>query len=77
MGYRSCLGLLALAKQYGGARLEAAATRAVTLGAPTRKTVVSILARGLDSQTVPADDAPENARPALSHDNVRGPDYYR
>jgi len=77
MGYRSCLGLLSLAKQYGNLRLEAAATRAVTLGAPTRKTVVSILARGLDSQPVPADDAPENARPALTHDNVRGADYYR
>jgi len=77
MGYRSCLGLLSLAKQYGSARLEAAATRAVALGAPSRKTVVSILARGLDRESVSPDDAPENSRPALSHDNVRGADYYR
>jgi len=77
MGYRSCLGLLSLAKQYGHARLEAAATRAVTLGAPSRKTVVSILQRGLDSQPVSADDTPENSRPTLTHDNVRGAGYYR
>jgi len=77
MGYRSCLGLLSLAKQYGNARLEAAATRAVALGAPSRRTVVSILQRGLDTQPMSADETPENARPALSHDNVRGADYYR
>ncbi len=77
MGYRSCLGLLSLAKQYGHARLEAAATRAVTLGAPSRKTVVSILQCGLDTQPVCADDAPENKPSALSHENVRGAGYYR
>lgn len=77
MGYRSCLGLLSLAKQYGNSRLEAAATRAVALGAPTRKTVVSILARGLDTQPMSADETPENARPTPTHGNVRGADYYR
>lgn len=74
MGYRSCLGLLSLAKQYGHARLEAAAARAVALGAPHRSTVVSILKRGLDSQPLCGEDP--LARP-LTHTNVRGADYYR
>ncbi len=77
MGYRSCLGLLSLAKQYGHARLEAAATRAIALGAPSRRSVVSILQRGLDSQPVSADDTPENSCPPLTHENVRGAGYYR
>ena len=74
MGYRSCLGLLALAKQYGAARLEAACARALTLGSPTRTTVLSILRRGLDSQPLPDDATP--TAPIIRHENVRGPDYY-
>jgi len=74
MGYRSCLGLLALAKQYGAPRLEAACARAVALGAPHRSTVVSILKRGLDAHPLCGEDRlPE----PLTHDNVRGADYYQ
>src|SRR2546430_5649229 len=47
-GYRACLGLLALARQYGEARLEAASALAVRLGSPTRKSVKSILESGRD-----------------------------
>ncbi len=77
MGYRSCLGLLHLAKQYGPARLEAAAARAVALNAPHRSTVASILKRGLDAQPLPVAETPENSRPTLTHENVRGAGYYR
>ena len=77
MGYRSCLGLLHLAKQFGPARLEAAAARAVALHAPHRSTVASILKRGLDAQPMPVDETPENSRPTLTHENVRGAGYYR
>ncbi len=74
MGYRSCLGLLALAKQYGAPRLEAACARAVALGAPHRSTVVSILKRGLDAHPLCGEDRlPE----PLTHDNVRSADYYQ
>src|ERR1035438_9294839 len=47
-GYRACLGLLALARQYGQGRLEAASTLAVKLQSPTRKSVLSILKTGRD-----------------------------
>jgi transposase len=72
-GYRACLGLLALARKYGDARLEAGCTRALALGANSRKSVASILAAGLDRQTHATlfDDA---VLPA--HANVRGPEYY-
>src|ERR1700740_3338124 len=34
-GFRACLGILRLARSYGGDRLEAAATRAIDIGART------------------------------------------
>ena len=74
MGYRSCLGLLALAKRYGNPRLDAACARALLLGTPSRRSVVSILKQGLDCQPVPDT---EPASPPLVHDNLRGAAYYR
>lgn len=71
-GYRACLGLLALAREYGPQRLEAAAARALQIGSPTRGSVKSILERGLDRRGVGAPD--ELSLPA--HENVRGPGYY-
>jgi transposase len=71
-GYRACLGLLALARQYGQSRLEAASTLAVQLRSPTRKSVLSILQSGRDQRptATPEElDLPE-------HPNVRGPKYY-
>src|SRR5271166_3293502 len=49
-GYRACLGLLALARQYGQGRLEAASALAVKLQSPTRKSVLSILKTGRDQR---------------------------
>jgi transposase len=72
-GYRACLGLQRLARQFGDARLEAACARALSIGSPTYRSVNSILAAGLDRQQVPAAPA-QTALPL--HDNVRGPDYY-
>jgi transposase len=74
MGYRACLGLLSLARKYGKARLEAACQRALTIGSPTRRSIVSILEAGLDQQPAPAATAAEWQAP--EHENVRGPDYY-
>jgi transposase len=75
-GYRACLGLLRLARQYGEPRLEAACTRALAIGSPSYRSVRSILARGLDAQplTPPTGQTEQRALPL--HDNVRGPDYY-
>lgn len=72
-GYRACLGLLALARQYGEPRLEGASALALRLGSPTRKSVLSILASGRDLQLT-CGDARAIELPA--HDNVRGPGYY-
>jgi len=71
-GYRACLGLLSLARQYGQERLEAASSLAVKLQSPSRKSVLSILKTGRDqlSQETPEQlDLPE-------HTNVRGAKYY-
>ncbi len=72
-GYRACLGLQRLARQFGAARLEAACARALSIRAPTYRSVNSILAAGLDRQQVAA--APAHGALPL-HENVRGPDYY-
>ena len=73
MGFRSCLGLLSLAKRFGKERLEAASQRALALGAPTRRSVLSILEKGLDQQPLP--DASTDSQPP-DHENIRGPAYY-
>ena len=73
-GYRSCLGLLGLSKQYGKDRLEAACQRALALSAPTRRSVLSILRRGLDQVALPD---PEPTQPLRTHENVRGAAYYQ
>jgi len=73
-GYRACLGLLALAREYGEARLEAASALAVRLGSPTRKSVKSILESGRDLR--PSSSAEPLALELPLHGNVRGPGYY-
>ncbi len=75
-GYRSCLGLKRLSKRYGPERLEAASTRAVAVGARSFRHVDSILKNGLDR--LPLEEAePEESRPPIVHENLRGPDYYK
>ncbi len=71
-GYRSCLGLLRLSKQYPSARLEAACTRALAIRATSYKSVQSILRTGLDQQAL----VPTPTPPARAHAHVRGPAYY-
>ena len=71
-GFRSCLGILRLAKRYGDARLEAACSRAVRVRARSYRHVESILKHGLDRVAMPD----EANTLALTHENVRGRDYY-
>jgi len=77
MGYRSCLGILRLSKQYGNARLEAACGRALTVNARSYRHIAAILQRGLDRVAIekPPTEQPEQQLP-LQHENVRGRDYY-
>jgi len=63
-----------LSKRYGKDRLEAACQRALALAAPTRRSVLSILRRGLDQVALPD---PEPAQPLRTHENVRGAAYYQ
>jgi transposase len=72
-GFRACLGLMRLGKRYGAGRLEAACQRALTLGACSYKSIDSMLKHDLDRQPVPARRA---APPAITHGNIRGPQYY-
>ena len=74
-GYRSCLGLLRLAKRYGDARLEVAAQRGHAVGAKSYRHVDSILKHGLDR--LPAPDERPHDDAVVVHENLRGPDYYR
>jgi transposase len=72
-GFRACLGIIRLAASYGRERLEAAAMRAIDIGARTYGSVKSILANNLDRRPGTkhsADEAP------ILHSNIRGPRYY-
>ena len=73
-GYRSCLGILRLAKRYDLARLEAACARAGSVAARSYRHVDAILKHGLDQVPLPA-AAPSLALPR-THEHVRGPQYY-
>ena len=74
-GYRSCLGLLRLAKRYSPARLEAACARAGSVEARSYRHVDSILKHGLDRLVGPAIPPPRLRLPA--HEHLRGRKYYQ
>lgn len=75
--YKSCLGVLNLAKQYSPERLEVAAARALHFKAPTYQTLKAILLQGLDRQPLTGAPAPDQTSLPFTHDNVRGADYYQ
>lgn len=72
-GYRACLGIVRLAGPYGGARVEAAAERAIDIGARSYGSVKSIIDNKLDRKPAPKRAA--DAGPIL-HPNIRGARYY-
>lgn len=77
-GYRACLGLMRTAQQHGGPRMNAACERALSagvVGGPRRKYIEAILKRGLDREPMTTSSAATRSSP-LSHENVRGGDYY-
>ena len=71
-GFRTCLGVLALAKSYDATRLDAACRRGLTIRARSVASIRSILKSGLDRAFI--EDRPED-RP-LNHANIRGQGYY-
>jgi len=74
-GYRSCLGILSLAKRYSKDRLEAASYRALAIGSPRRHSIASILKNGLDQQLLKADGSDTSSIP--KHENIRGSSHYK
>ena len=72
-GFRSCIGILGLRKQYGVERLEAACARALALGTRSYSSVAAILKNKQESKTA---RERETKQPSLLHDNIRGPGYY-
>ena len=71
-GFRSCIGIIRLAKMYGRQRLDAACERALDIRTRSYRSVKSILQNSLDRKR------PEKAadEPAIVHSNIRGRDYY-
>jgi transposase len=72
-GFRACLGIVRLTGPFGAMRLEAAAERAIEIGARTYGSVKSILDNKLDRR--PAQKRAADGTPIL-HANIRGPRYY-
>lgn len=68
LGYRSCFGILRLAKSFGNERLNAACNRALAINAYSFKSVNSILKSGLDQRPLP--EQPRQL--TLVHENIRG-----
>jgi transposase len=72
-GFRACLGIIRLAKVFGNKRVEAAAARAIDIGAYTYGSVKSILDNNLDRH--PAQRRAADGGTIL-HSNIRGARYY-
>lgn len=73
-GYRSCLGIMKLARSYPADRVEAACKRARRIGALNYRSVKSILSSGVDRLPLQS-ELP--LRLPTDHPHLRGPDYYR
>ena len=71
-GFRSCLGILRLARSYGPERLDAACDRALAINTRTMTSVKSILLNRLDGRR-PV-QPPE--APPITHANIRGPKFF-
>lgn len=68
LGYRSCMGILRLAKKFPEARLEAACKRALSIRGLSYKSVKSILDSNLDQRSLA--EKPHDI--AIVHANIRG-----
>jgi hypothetical protein len=70
--FRSCLGILNLAKGHGSNRLNEACRKALQIGTHSYTRVKNILALRVESEQAPRLDM----GPLPIHENVRGSDYY-
>ena len=72
-GFRSCMGIISLAKRFDRERLEAACQRALCIKGVSYKSIKSILENNLDQNPLPK----HQELSPVSHDNIRGTDYYQ
>ena len=70
-GFRSCIGILGLAKRYDPERLDGACARALALGTRSYSSVAAILKNAQERKP-----GREPELPGLLHENIRGPGYY-
>lgn len=73
-GFRSCLGIIRLSKQFTPERVENACKRALSVDACNYRSVKSILQSGLDKVAYLEEHM--DTKP-VEHTNIRGGEYYR
>jgi transposase len=71
-GFRTCLGILSLARSYGNVRVDAACRRGILIKARSVASIRSILKNGLDRAFL--DDTLDHQ--PLRHGNIRGQGYF-
>jgi transposase len=74
-GYRSCFGIMRLAKLHGNERMEGACRRASAIGSYSYKTVKLILQNKMECR--PLAEPVTSQQLTLLHSNVRGAQYYK
>jgi hypothetical protein len=74
-GFKACLGIINLTRDYEPVRVEAAARRALKFKTSSYRSMKAILSAGLDRQP---DNGEQPALPGLlPHQNIRGQEYYQ
>lgn len=71
---RRCQGILNFSRQYGNERLEKACQRAIFINSANRKSIHSILEKGLDQVEL---ESSTSKNQVIVHENIRGNDYYQ
>lgn len=74
--YRSCIGVLNLAKKYSNERLEKACSYGVSQKVYSRKSIQSIIENNLDQVTQNPDENTSTTLSSCIHENIRGAKYY-
>jgi transposase len=73
-GYKTCLGILNLAREYGQDRLDKACARALFFDRLSYKMISTMLKNGLENVN---DESPSDTQLEMfDHANIRGPEYY-
>jgi len=71
--YRSCVGIISLAKKYGNVRTNNACKRALCYRLYKYRSIKNILDKGLDS----VEEEKETQQALPLHENIRGSGYYK